>query len=293
MAPLRTQAQQTGRFDYDHEVEALHVLDRYTYRVRFAEPYPNFIYDLTNCNLSCAVAREVVEAYGDRIMQHPVGTNAYRLAEWRRSSRIVLERNPGYREHLYDPQPPANDRVKQAIAERLRGRKLPMIDRVEVYVIEESQPRFLAFLNAEHDLITGVPADFVNTTIPNGRLAPNLAARGIGIDRSTELDLAFTYFGMEHPVLGGYTPERVALRRAIALGYTAARRAARTARRHPTPSVPIRDSSARWPSTTRPRPGRCSTPTATSTATATATASCPTARRWCWRSARRPTAPRR
>jgi ABC-type transport system substrate-binding protein len=219
MAELRAEAQKTGRFDYDREVESLRVLDRYTYQIRFVEPYPNFLYDLTNCNLSCAVAREVVEAYGDRIMQHPVGTNAYRLAEWRRSSRIVLERNPGYREHYYAPQPPEGDQVKQAIAARLRGRRLPMIDRVEVYVIEENQPRFLAFLNAEHDLITAVPADFVNTTIPNGRLAPNLAARGIQMDRTTELDLAFTYFAMEHPVLGGYAPEKVALRRAIALGY--------------------------------------------------------------------------
>jgi len=39
------------------------------------------------------------------------------------------------------------------------------------------------------------------------------------MDRTTELDLAFVYFAMEHPVLGGYAPEKVALRRAIALGY--------------------------------------------------------------------------
>jgi len=35
----------------------------------------------------------------------------------------------------------------------------------------------------------------------------------------TDLDLAFFYFGMENPVVGGYTPDKVALRRAIALGY--------------------------------------------------------------------------
>jgi ABC-type transport system substrate-binding protein len=29
----------------------------------------------------------------------------------------------------------------------------------------------------------------------------------------------FTYFNMEHPVVGGYTPDKVALRRAISLGY--------------------------------------------------------------------------
>ena len=219
MTELRAAAEKSGKFDYDREVEGLRALDRYTYQIRFSEPNPNFLYDLAVCNLSCALAREVVEAYGERIMQHPVGTNAYRLVDWRRSSRIVLERNPDYREHVYEPQPAEGDAVRQEIAARLRGRKLPMIDRVEVYVIEENQPRFLAFLNNEHDLITGVPADFVNTTIPNGRLAPNLAARGIQIDRSTELDLAFVYFGMEHPLLGGHAPEKVALRRAIALGY--------------------------------------------------------------------------
>jgi ABC-type transport system substrate-binding protein len=219
MDALRAQAEKTGKFDYDREVEGVRVLDRYTYQVKFTEPNPGFLYDLINCPLSCAVAREVVEAYGDRIMAHPVGTNAFRLVDWRRSSRMVLERNPNFRDHVYDEQPPEGDAAKQQIAARLRGRKLPMIDRVEVYVIEENQPRFLSFLNGQHDIITGVPADFINTTIPNGRLAPGLAARGIGIDRSPEFDLAFNYFGMEHPVVGGYSPEKVALRRAIALGF--------------------------------------------------------------------------
>jgi ABC-type transport system substrate-binding protein len=219
MDELRAAAQKNGRFDYDSEVEGLRALDRYTFRIRFSEPSPNFIYYLTYCNLTCAVAREVVEAYGDKIMQHPVGTNAYRLTDWRRSSRMVLERNPNYRESVYAAQPPEGDAVKQAIATRLSGKRLPMIDRVEVYVVEENQPRFLAFLNGEHDLITGVPADFVNTTIPNGKLAPSLAARGIQVDRTVELDLAFTYMNMDHPVIGGYAPVKIALRRAIALGY--------------------------------------------------------------------------
>src|SRR5439155_469592 len=36
-------------------------------------------------------------------------------------------------------------------------------------------------------------------------------------DRTNEFDLTFAYFGMEHPLVGGYTAEKVALRRAIAL----------------------------------------------------------------------------
>jgi ABC-type transport system substrate-binding protein len=219
MAALRAQAERSGRFDYDGEVEGLRRLDRYTLRIDLTEPAPNFAYYLTLCPLACAVAREVVEAYGEKIAEHPVGTNAFRLTFYARSSRMVFERNPNFREQFYEAQPPADDPGAQAIATRLAGRRLPMVDRVEVYIVEEAQPRWLAFLNAEHDLIETVPAEFVLTSVPNGELAPNLARRGIQMHRVPGLSVFFTYFGMNDPVVGGYAPEKVALRRAIGLAY--------------------------------------------------------------------------
>jgi ABC-type transport system substrate-binding protein len=161
----------------------------------------------------------VVQAYGDRIMEHPVGTGAFRLASWTRSSRIVLERNPNYRRNLYDEQAPADDARSQAIARRLRGRPLPLVDRVEVSIIEEAQPRWLAFLNREHDMIERLPNEFATVAIPNNRLAPHLRKQGIAMERVPLVDATLAYFGMEHPVVGGYAPDKVALRRAIALAY--------------------------------------------------------------------------
>jgi ABC-type transport system substrate-binding protein len=52
---------------------------------------------------------------------------------------------------------------------------------------------------------------------PNNQLAPNLAKQGIGMLRYARSDVAVSYFGMEHPVVGGYEPHKVALRRAIAM----------------------------------------------------------------------------
>src|SRR5712691_3313623 len=144
MDAVRKRAFAGGKFDYDRDVEGLRAIDRYTFRIVLSEPTPNLIYHLTFCTLACAVAREVIEAYPDRTMEKPVGTNAYRLAQWKRSSRIVLERNPNYREHYYDAEAVAGDPVAQAIAARMGGKRLPQIDRVEVYIIEEAQPRWLA-----------------------------------------------------------------------------------------------------------------------------------------------------
>jgi ABC-type transport system substrate-binding protein len=99
---------------------------------------------------------------------------------------------------------------------RFKGRRLPMIDRVEVSIIEESQPRWLSFLNRQLDFIT-VPQEFQNMAVPKGKLAPNLAKRGIQHFRVLNADSAYSYFNMADPVVGGYTPDKVALRRAIGL----------------------------------------------------------------------------
>ncbi|HET9577650.1 MAG TPA: ABC transporter substrate-binding protein, partial [Usitatibacter sp.] len=117
--------------------------------------------------------------------------------------------------------PPADDARGQEIAARLRGKRVPIIDRVEVSIIEETQPRWLAFLNGEMDL-TWVPEEFANQGMPNNKLAPHLAKRGIGMEQTPLLDLTYTYFDMNDPVWGGYTPEKVALRRAVALAYKTA-----------------------------------------------------------------------
>jgi ABC-type transport system substrate-binding protein len=202
-------------FDYDVPVDGMRALGRYTLQFKFAEPQPRFIQVMATPDLWGAVAREVVEAYGDAIPAHPIGTGPFRLIEWRRSSRIVLERNPTYREVVYDAEPNPDDVEGQALLQKYKGRKLPMIDRVEIAIIEEVQPRWLSFLNKQHDLLYLLPYDFVNIAAPNGKLAPFLAKQGVQLYRALASDVTLTYFNMEDPVVGGYTPEKVALRRAI------------------------------------------------------------------------------
>ena len=210
-------------FDYDTPIAGLSAPDRYTFRVELEEPRPGYAESFAASDLFGAVAREVVEFYGDQIDAHPVGTGAFRLKSWRRSSEIVLERNPAYRERVYDAQPAADDAEGQAILARLKGRRLPMIDEVRVAIIEQSQPMWLSFLNAEVDALATnagrVPPDFLGIAMPGGKIAPFLAKRGIQAKRSLNPDSGLAYFNMEDPVVGGYTPDKVALRRAISLSY--------------------------------------------------------------------------
>ncbi|MBV8036092.1 ABC transporter substrate-binding protein [Roseateles sp.] len=207
-------------FPYDTEIEGVKALDRYTLQVKTNETRPRLVESIFAGNdLYGAVAREVVEFYGDKIMEHPVGTGPFVLKEWRRSSQIVLERNPNYRERHYEAFPEPGDAEAQAIYAKFKGRRIPMVDRVVVDVIVERQPRWLAYLRGEHDFIERVPEEFITQAAPGGHLAPNLTKQGMKALFTLTADMTLTSFNMDDPVIGGYTPDKVALRRAISLAY--------------------------------------------------------------------------
>ena len=204
-------------FDYRAEVEGLRALDRYTIQFKLKAARPRFATTLAGSHYG-AVAREVVEAYRDDLMAHPVGTGPYRLKSWRRSSRIVLDKNPTFREMRYFGQPAADDALGQAWAKRFNGRRLPLNDGVEIAVVEENQPRWLSFLNGDADFARVSP-ELSIIAAPNGKIAPNLARQGITLQRYVNSDSALSYFNMEDATVGGYTPAQVALRRAVSLAY--------------------------------------------------------------------------
>ena len=219
LTELRKQALDSKKaFDYDTEVAGLRVLSRYSFEVRVARPAPRLPYLFATPALSGAVAREVIEAHPNDTMRHPVGTGPFKLGRWVRSSRIELDRNPLHQHSVHDEKPAEGDTAGLAIARQMRGRRLPMVDRVEVAIIEEAQPRWLAFLNGELDILW-VPPEFITRAAPNNAVAPNLAKRGVQMRQIVMPITRHVYFGMQSPMVGGVSPEKVALRRALALAY--------------------------------------------------------------------------
>ncbi len=214
---LQAAARKSGHFDYDAPLRGLEVTDRYTLRIRLSEPDYRFPYKVAAPAMS-ALAREVVTRYGLDVGAHPVGTGPYKLGEYKRSSRIVLDANPGYRANTYAPGGPVPAAWKP-IAAALAGKRLPRNARVEISVIEEEQSQWLAFLNGELDLLEIFPSEFINELLVDGKLRPVYAARGFQHQTFMRPNSWWTYFNMEDPLVGGYTPEKVALRRAISMAH--------------------------------------------------------------------------
>jgi ABC-type transport system substrate-binding protein len=204
------------KYKADTPIPGLQALDRYTLRIRLAEPDNNFLFYMAT-PATGVVAREVIEAYPGQAGNHPVGTGPFLLGDWKHSDRIVLLKNPDSSAVFHAS--PGTTPEDKAIAAALEGRTLPRVDRVEVKIAEEFQGRMLGFLNGEYDYLEQVPESMTEMVIANGKLKPELAARGMELYRFPVLQTYYMWMNMQDPMVGGYGKDKVALRRAIAMSY--------------------------------------------------------------------------
>lgn len=209
-----------GKFSYDTAIPGLQALDKYTLRIRLNEPDPNFLFYLA-MPATGVVAREVVEAYGSQLGNHPVGTGPFKVGEWKRSDKIVLLANPTFRDTIFHAGVGVAPEDR-ALAASLEGKRLPLVDSVEVRIVEEYQSRMLGFLKGEFDYLEQVPESMTEMVLSANALKPELAARGVALSRFPVLQTYYMWMNMEDPVIGGYGKEKLALRRAIALSYNSA-----------------------------------------------------------------------
>ncbi|PXX43112.1 ABC transporter substrate-binding protein [Undibacterium pigrum] len=203
-------------FNVQTSIPGLQAVDKYTLRIRLNAPDSNFLFILAT-TATGAMAKEVVDAYAGQVGNHPIGTGPFILGQWQRSFRIELLANPQYRKQVFNDQ--GTDEATKKIAASLAGQTLPRVSKVEIKIMEEQQSRVLGFLNNEFDYLEQVPPPLSNMVLDDGKLKPALQQRGIRLSLFTPLQTYYMWMNMEDPVIGGYTPEKIALRRAIALSY--------------------------------------------------------------------------
>ncbi|HPT57470.1 MAG TPA: ABC transporter substrate-binding protein, partial [Casimicrobium sp.] len=211
-------AKKTGKFDYDRPVAGLKALDRYTVQLTLKQPDYTLTELMQQYNWS-PVAREAIEAYrdaGGRTMNNPVGAGPYLIKQWVKGNKVILTKNPNYSQKysLTDGET-AEDK---AVIARNQGKDLPLVGNVEISIIEEANPRLLTFKSGALDY-EFVGQDLIGNVVQGGKLLPEYSEKNIRHQRAMDPALAYDYFNLEDPMVGGLTPDRIALRRAIILSF--------------------------------------------------------------------------
>ena len=207
-------AAKTGKLDYDARIEGLQAVDRHTLRIKLTRVDYTVLERLADLG-SFAVAREAVEAEGAEVVSKPVGTGPFRLQEWTRGSRVTLSANPQYRAIAF---PDSDDPALKAMVATMKVRRLPALARIEISIIEEQVPDLLAFDQGSLDYI-GLTGGILSRLLDNGKLKADYARRGVQHFRYPLPALIYTYLNQDDPIVGGNAPEKIALRRAIAMGF--------------------------------------------------------------------------
>ncbi|MBP5299986.1 MAG: hypothetical protein J6Y80_01150, partial [Victivallales bacterium] len=203
------------------------VLDELTVRFTLTRKYPQFRYWLAMHYLA-PVPQEAVEFYhradaaaaGLSFERWPLGTGAFLLEECEPNSRIVLARNPNYRETRYPAEGSQEDRDAGRLEDA--GRVLPFLDKVVFNYERESIPNWLKFQQGYYDC-SGIPNDMFDNAVAmnpsSGELAlsGDMAARGLQLIRQVPPISYYFAFNMLDPVVGGMAPERKALRQALSM----------------------------------------------------------------------------
>lgn len=220
MDTLLKQAQKTGKFNYDQSVAGLQTPDRYTLVIRLTSPDQNFPMLLAH-QPTGAVAREVIEKYRDKagfVMGHPIGTGPYMLSRWTPGSRIILKANPDFRSFVWNFK--ASTPEDQKIVKAMQGKKMPQIGVIDIQVMEEGQSRWLSFIKDEVDLFA-LDGELTVQALQDGKLKPELIKKGVQLSRITDPSIDYHYWNMQNPVVGGLSKDKIALRRAMAMAFSA------------------------------------------------------------------------
>jgi ABC-type transport system substrate-binding protein len=207
-------------------LEGARVLDRYTYQITLKRKYPQFVYWLAMPFFS-PLPREADRFYEQtslvarnlKLDNRPVGTGPYRLETFLPNKEIVLSRNENFHEEAYPEEGEPGDRALGLLDDA--GKPLPFIEKAIYKQEKEAIPRWNKFLQGYYDT-SGIINEVFDQAVQMNTdgdiaLSETMRQRGIRLLKTVTTVTYYFAFNMLDDVVGGYTPEKQKLRRAISI----------------------------------------------------------------------------
>jgi ABC-type transport system substrate-binding protein len=212
MDAFREQTKTAGKAtDYAKlQISGVTKVDDRHFTIKLTQKNPLALYPLAATQLSI-VPHEAVEHYKEQFEHHPAGSGPFFIKEMSRRGTIVLAKNPHYHQ-VYPSTGAPGDAENGLLADT--GKRLPLVDEVDLPLIEETQPAILKFLSGQIDWVAVDRDNFVKMAFKDAsgfHLKPDYASK-YEIYAEPDLSNEYFVFNMQDPLVG----KRRALREAVA-----------------------------------------------------------------------------
>jgi oligopeptide transport system substrate-binding protein len=209
-----------------YPLKGLKKLDDYTVEITLKGQYSQFLYWLA-MPFFAPIPWEADLFYSQRGMDeknlsfgwYPIGTGPFMLSENNPNKRMILEKNPNYREEYFPLN--ASDADKKVGYLSNAGKRLPIIDKA-IYTLEkESIPRWNKFLQGYYDA-SGISADSFDQAIRINQfgepiLSQEMKDKKIYLMQTLEPYIYYMGFNMLDGVVGSSSEKARKLRQAISI----------------------------------------------------------------------------
>ncbi len=210
------------QFDFD----GVEILGDYRYRITVHAGYPQFIYWLSMPFFSpmpweadAFYSQPEFDRHNITLNWYPVGTGAYMLSENNPNLRMVLTRNPNFRDDNYPVAGEDGDRDAGLL--RDAGARLPFIDKAIFSLEKENIPYWNKFLQGYYDR-SGISSDSFDQAVQleeggEFELTEDMQDKDIRLSIAHQPTTVYIGFNMLDSVVGGYSARAIKLRQALSI----------------------------------------------------------------------------
>ena len=210
----------------DYKLLGVSLVDKYTFEIVLKEKYPQFLYWLSMSFFSpmpweadLFYSQEGLAEKNISLDWYPLGTGPFMLTENNPNRRMVLERNPNFRNELYPVDGEQADLNNGLLNDA--GKKMPFIDKAIYSLEKESIPAWNKFLQGYYDT-SGIVSDSFDQAVQfssqgDAQLTKEMEQKGIRLLTATTTSTYYMGFNMVDDLVGGNNERARLLRRAISI----------------------------------------------------------------------------
>lgn len=210
----------------NYPLDGVKKIDDYTFEIQIHGQYAQFVFWLS-MPFFAPIPWEADQFYSQAGMDdlnlglenYPVGTGPFMLTKNNPHKRIILQKNPEFREVFYPSQGSIDDEKAGYLGKA--GMRLPLIDQA-IYTLEkESIPLWNKFMQGYYD-ICGISTESFDQAIQissSGSATPSqtMKERKMNLVQTSDPSIYYMGFNMRDEVVGGDSERAKKLRQAISI----------------------------------------------------------------------------